>query len=226
MMKNKDENTESLATIKRVERIRKALENTIGYMLPLIVSYPGCYAGLMSAPFLGYILLMFTLQGGESYLFWGITMSECIILILSIALFLYSVIILWRRKRTGLVISGPYRLVRHPQYMALMLFTAVLTSRSVWVILNTFGSGYLGSRETVTVWFVMVLAYIGLAIFEEHHLVRMYQEEWPDYRRRVGFLIPLITNKRRWLEIAGSLIVLTGLMLALLYSNDTLQWLL
>jgi hypothetical protein len=90
--------------------------------------------------------------------------------------------------------------------------------------MNMLGSGYLRPWQTVAVWFLMVIVYIGLAMFEEHYLGSKYQGVWLDYRRHVGFLIPLVTNKRRWFEAACSLIALTGLMLALPFSNDALRW--
>ncbi len=219
-----EEDTAHSSKMSRRERIKRTLASTIGYIIPLMMSSPGLYAGLMTIPFVAYLLLNFGSFEAISYLFLGGSILENIILTLGLMFFLYSVVFLWRTKSKGLVTSGPYRIVRHPQYFSLILFTAVLTSRSVWVLLNTFGGGFLGPWETIAVWFIMVLAYNGLAVFEERHLMNLYHAEWSDYSKRAGFLIPFITNKRKWLELAVSLIILTGFMLSLLIFNDTLWW--
>jgi len=224
MATDRDTDTADPIETRSAERVRRALVNAIAYMIPLVMSSPGLYAGIMTAPFLVYLVLMFTSQEGVPYLLLGGSMLENIVLTLGIAFFLYSVISLWRTKSKGLVTCGPYRIVRHPQYLSLILFTAALTSRSVWVLLNTFGMGFLPPHETIAVWFIMVLVYLGLAVFEEHHLAGVHQEEWSGYRRRVGFLIPLVTSKRRWLEIVVSLIFLVVLMVSLLQINNTLWW--
>ena len=224
-MASNDEGTDQLKMeMSRRERIRSALSSAVGYIIPLFMSTPGLYAGIMTLPFLSYLVLMFTSQEGLSYLFLGGGLFENILLILSLLLLIYSVGFLWRTKSEGLVTEGPYRLVRHPQYLGIILFTGVLTSRSIWVLLNTFGLGYLRPWETLVVWYVMVLAYVGLALFEERHLRGAYEQEWPDYRGRVGFLVPLISSDRRWLEIVITLVLLAGFMSLLLLVNSTLWW--
>jgi protein-S-isoprenylcysteine O-methyltransferase Ste14 len=221
---NRDETTESPKERGRMTRIRTALVNAISYIMPLLMSSPGLYAGIMTMPFLFYLLLMVTSFQGVLYLFLGGSILENTILILGLIFFLCSIVFLWCTKSEGLVTIGPYRIVRHPQYLSLILFTAVLTSRSVWVLLNTFGIGFLRPYETIVVWFVMSLIYIGLAILEECHIRGVYHEEWVDYRRHVGFLFPLTTSERRWLEVLVSVIFLVALMEILLFSNGTAWW--
>jgi protein-S-isoprenylcysteine O-methyltransferase Ste14 len=224
-MPSNDEGTNQIkGAMGRGERIRRALTDAVGFIIPLFMSTPGLYAGLMTLPFLTYLFFSFTSPGGFLYLLLGGSVFENIVIILGLVLLVYSVGYLWRTKQEGLVTKGPYRIVRHPQYLGLMLFTAVLTSRSIWVLMNTFGLGYLRPWETLAAWHIMVLAYVGLAVFEERHLRGVYLEEWSDYRTNVGLLVPLLTHKRRWLEIVLSLIFLAGIMSLLLYSNNTLWW--
>lgn len=159
---NRDETTESPKERGRMTRIRKVLVNAISYIMPLLMSSPGLYAGIMTMPFLSYLLLMLTSLQGVLYLFLGGSILENAVLILGLIFFLCSIVFLWRSKSEGLVTIGPYRVVRHPQYLSLILFTAVLTSRSVWVLLNTRGIGFLRPYETIAIWFIMSLIYIGL----------------------------------------------------------------
>ena len=208
----------------RIQRIKNALVSAAAYIIPLVMSAPGLYAGIMTLPFLTYILFMIGSPYGIAYLFVGGSILENIVMMLSLIFFLYSVIFLYRTKSKGLVTKGPYRIVRHPQYFGLILFTAVLTSRSIWVLLNTFGIGYLRPWETLAVWDFMVLVYIGLALFEERHLSKTYQVDWLEFRSQVGFFIPLITNERKWLEALVSFLVILGIITILLLSNDTLWW--
>ncbi len=129
---------------------------------------------------------------------------------------MYSAVFLWRKKPAGLVTTGPYRIVRHPQYLGLILLTGALTSRSIWILEHTFGIGLLGVPETIAVWFVMMFAYVGLALFEERHLLRVYQEGWTQYRENVGFLLPLLVSQQRGLEIVAAILLFAGLMFGLL----------
>jgi protein-S-isoprenylcysteine O-methyltransferase Ste14 len=224
MATNEEEMDQVERETGRGEGIRRTLTDAVGYIIPLFMSAPGLYAGVMTLPFLGYLMLIFSSQSGISYLFLGGSLLENAVLILSLILLVYSVGFLWRTKSEGLVTEGPYAIIRHPQYLGIILFTSVLTSRSIWVLLNTYGPGYLRPWETLVAWYVMMLAYVGLAMFEERHLNSVYNEEWSGYRGKVGFLLPLLANRRRWLEIVISLVLLAGIMSLHLIANNTFWW--
>ncbi|NHI84336.1 MAG: hypothetical protein EAX81_08560 [Candidatus Thorarchaeota archaeon] len=220
---------EGLEKERVIDRCKKTMASAVAYIIPLLMSTPTVYAGLMTLPLLTYIgIVVGGLPASEEavfYLLFEGNLLETVVLLLGMAFFLYSVVFLWRKKSKGLVTSGPYLVVRHPQYLSLIIFTSALTSRSVWLLLNTDGIGILEPRETVAAWFLMVFVYMGLALFEESHLASLYQEEWREYRRQVGLLLPLVSSRRRWLEIAASIVVLGGFMLGLLLSSESI-WLL
>lgn len=81
-------------------------------------------------------------------------------------------------RAQDLVTSGPYRLVRHPYYLAIliMLVGAVIALRS-WP-----GAVLLIPAVLVTV---------DRARREEHNLSIRFDDELDDYRREVPFLLPL-----------------------------------
>ncbi len=77
-----------------------------------------------------------------------------------------------------LVISGPYRWVRHPMYTALLLFTGGLAFSpfAVWKCL---------------VWCVLVGVLLAKSRIEERHLHRRFSE-YDEYSRRTKRLIPFV----------------------------------
>jgi protein-S-isoprenylcysteine O-methyltransferase Ste14 len=204
---------------ERIGRAGRLLASAAAYAMPLLASTPSFYIGLMTVPFLVYLIMMVanlsTHPEGPLYLLLAGSIPDMIVMLLGLAFTVHSVAFLWRKKPAGLVTTGPYGVVRHPQYLGLILFTGALTSRSVWILEHTFGFGLMGVPETIAVWFAMVFAYVGLALFEERHLLRVYPENWPQYHEKVGFLLPLLASQRRELEIVAAVLVFAGLMFGL-----------
>ncbi len=219
MTTGNDGSTEPSAKAGSVERIRRVIVNAVSYILPLLISAPNFYVGLMTMPLFIYLVVMVTdfvyFPALLLTLFLGGGLVEIALTLLGLGLLFYSVLFLHRSERERLVTTGPYGIVRHPQYLGLLMFTASLTNRSVWILQHTFGFGYLTPEMTLAIWFPMMLAYIGLALFEEHHLRGLFPEAWLDYRRNIGFLIPRITFAQRWVEVVVTFALLSGLMLSL-----------
>lgn len=221
------ESSRLLADNEHMKRIKESLTGAVAYIIPLVMSAPSFYMGLMTVPFLVYLIVTIVglpvTQGPVVYLLLGGSPLDNGLLFFSLVFLLYSVVFLWRKKPKGLVTAGPYRVVRHPQYLSLIVFTAVLTSRSVWILQSTFGIGLFSAPETIAIWFLMVIAYVGLALFEERHLSVVFRNEWPDYSMRTGFLVPFIASQRRWLEIALSFLIFAGLLFGLLSFSSSLM---
>jgi protein-S-isoprenylcysteine O-methyltransferase Ste14 len=102
-----------------------------------------------------------------------------ILVVLGFALFLAGAgQIYWAKvRRSGLVTGGLYRLVRHPQYVALTLF----------------GGGVLlawGRAITFLAMFMMMFLYYYLARSEERSCLRLFGEQYERYRERTSFVIP------------------------------------
>jgi protein-S-isoprenylcysteine O-methyltransferase Ste14 len=129
------------------------------------------------------------------------------------------VVYLGVRRKEGLVTSGAYRLVRHPQYLGMILSTLGLTSWSVWILNNTFGIGFLDPSQTIAVWFIELFAYIFLAYVEELFLSRNYGEAFEDYRSHVPLLIPFFKTNRKYPDFLVSILIPIILLLTLINAH-------
>jgi protein-S-isoprenylcysteine O-methyltransferase Ste14 len=158
----------------------------------------------MTVPFIVYLMLMFgNISVAPPPMPDYTRLANWVILSiagLGLILLLYSAVYLWRTKPEGLVTNGPYRLVRHPQYFALIFFTTMMTYPSVWILRNTFGVGWLTADETLLLWYVTLFAYVLIAWIEEAHLEKTFGDEWDEYRHRVGFLIPFVQFRLKLVE--------------------------
>ena len=85
-------------------------------------------------------------------------------------------------RRIKLVKTGLYSVVRHPQYMGLVIVALGLT-----VMVQTLSR----NPQTVFMWLVQVFGYISLAQYEEHCLKKKFKEEYQQYRLSVPFLYPI-----------------------------------
>ena len=137
----------------------------------------------------------------------GILIPERAFIIIGLLILVYSIAHLRIKKEEGLVTSGPYRLIRHPQYLGMVLSTLGLTSWSVWILNNTFGTGFMSPSQTIGVWFIELFAYIILALVEELFLSRNYGEDFDDYKSQVPFLIPFLKIGRKDLDVIISILI-------------------
>ncbi|MFW9962749.1 MAG: methyltransferase family protein [Candidatus Sifarchaeia archaeon] len=224
-MVNSIEAKEDIYEISGLQRLKLRMVTIIGYVLPFLASIPPMlgWAGLMTVPLIFFIIIM----GGRfpelpvsiPYLLFGGSILDAFVVIFGIVILISSIIALRREKSKGLVTSNIYRLVRHPQYLGLILFTAGLTSRSVWILMNTFGVGWLNVQETILVWIAVLVVYICLAGIEELHLASTFDVSWSEYRDRVGFLIPLPVRLPRALEILLAIVIPISLLYGLIFFN-------
>ena len=77
----------------------------------------------------------------------------------------------------GLVTTGIYRWMRHPQYTGIFLFTFG------WIL-------HWPSFVTLALWPVLIAAYVWLARFEEKQAQGDFGSEWEDYAVRTRRFIP------------------------------------
>lgn len=133
-----------------------------------------------------------------------------ILIILSLVLIIYAIVYLGVKKRKGLVISGPYRFIRHPQYTGFLLLTIGFTGWSYFYITSFFGKSWLSAEETIVLWYLELLAYIILALIEDQYLLKKFGTEYETYKSKTPLLIPF--PKTGKFDIVISLIVFSVLL--------------
>ncbi len=91
----------------------------------------------------------------------------------------------WRPiyRSEGLVIKGPYRLLRHPQYLGFLLITGG------WLI-------HWPTIPTMLMWPILVFLYYKLAQKEEKEMEIRFGEEYKAYKQSVPMFIPKLHFSR------------------------------
>ena len=231
-MKNHDEATGA-------GKLKAFLLEITGWIIPLVVSAPSLFiwAGLMTMPLILYLGIMFLsffdpsinvkccegpyfLTALDVMLLGGPYWPDKVFSILGVLIMIYSTIYLSQKRKFGLVTTGPYRLVRNPQYFGAILFIINMTSRSYKEVLGDVG--WIGPSGTLLVWFGTLVVYIFLALVEEAHLTKVFGDEFKVYKRNTPFLIPFIGARRQALEIGVSVVIPVILLWMLVRVNRVL----
>ena len=204
------------------EKVKLKITGVIGYLLPFVASMPPMmvWGGLMTVPFAVYLVMMiFNLTESPPLpdLMHPVTLFTTIIQFTAIAFLVWSIVYLRRNKSEGLVSSGPYRVVRHPQYFSLIVLTLLMAYQSVWILQHTFGIGWLSIDQTKLLWIGMLVTYAIIAEVEELHLEKSFETEWTDYSNSVGFVIPFLKHRMRILEILSGILVPYAILEIVLY---------
>jgi protein-S-isoprenylcysteine O-methyltransferase Ste14 len=174
------------------------------FLIPLIQYVPctGVWFGIMSVPFIAYLSLYFQnpaiLISDLSFLF---STFEIYIVIFGLILFIYSLVHqLTHRKQ--LIQTGPYKYVRHPQYLAfiIMTFGMTLIGFQTSPIFNFDVGNLNGYTVLLFIWIGEVAAYIILAKIEEYALKVKFGDNYLEYVNTVSFMIPFLKFKRNKTE--------------------------
>ena len=91
----------------------------------------------------------------------------------------------WRPiyRSDGIVIKGPYRLLRHPQYLGFLLITGG------WLI-------HWPTIPTMIMWPILVFVYYNLAKKEEKEMEKRFGEKYKEYKQSVPMFIPKLRLSR------------------------------
>jgi protein-S-isoprenylcysteine O-methyltransferase Ste14 len=223
-----DQRMEDTSLTPRHKMTERLLDG-MGYLVPLFQSIPYGYLLGMSTPFILYLLgivitapvTLVGLPGFLVHLIFGGFPLELAISMIGFFLLVSSIVYLKLNKARSPVTEGPYRFIRHPQYLGVLMFTLSLTTRSVWLTTHTFGLSYFTAEMAIAIWYAEMFAYVFLAVAEEQHLLKHHPEKYAVYMQKSAFLIPFPGAKRRWVHVILSLIVLALLLhgTILLYQN-------
>lgn len=195
------------------ERIILRLTSMTSYIFPFVTTLPNLtwWIGIMTMPFFFYIIFFVSNPATYPIILPNLSnpaiIITSIIVVVTILYLLWSIIYLHQNKGHGLVTSGPYRLVRHPQYLSFIILTGIMTLQSVWILQHTFGFGWFTATETQIIWIGMLTCYALFAKLEERYLLTEYEEELVAYKNEVGYFIPGVKIKNDIIEILSGIAI-------------------
>ena len=184
-----------------LDKIKAIALSFIAIMIPFFQFVPcaSIWFGIMSLPLISYFInflsypdiLLFDFKFFFGYPGTYIALLGGFIFIFSL---IYQLI-----HRKGLIQKGPYKYVRHPQYLGIIILTFGLTM----ICLNTspvFPLIHELNNEltwVVSIWIVEALAYLMLAGIEDLYLKSKYNETYIEYTKTVAFMIPFLKLKNK-----------------------------
>lgn len=149
--------------------------------IPLTIYILSSFFGLplTADPSQGHLLAALLALAGV----WDLETGVTIVMTISLLLLLlagYLVVAGWRKvysARETLVTDGVYAVVRHPQYLGIIVGTAAFLIQWPTII-------------TVAMWPILTYAYYRQAKKEEREMEERFGEEYRQYKQRVPMLIP------------------------------------
>ena len=148
----------------------------------------------MSVPLITYLILFFQNPKILSTDFFYLFQTPGIYFIIFGFLFFVYSLIFQLTHRKQLIRTGPYKYMRHPQYLAFILMTLGMTivafqTTPIFEFPVSYENGF---SILFFIWICEVLAYILLGKIEEIALIAKYGTEFLEYRGRVAFIIPFL----------------------------------
>jgi protein-S-isoprenylcysteine O-methyltransferase Ste14 len=119
-------------------------------------------------PFFGLILM---------YIF------EIVLILGGCTLFIWGIIIIsqTRKNKEGIATTGPYKWIRHPQHLGIILSSLAIPLYSARV------AGILS-------WSLFALVLLIISIIEEKKLISHFGDDYLEYMAKTGFLLPRISK--------------------------------
>jgi protein-S-isoprenylcysteine O-methyltransferase Ste14 len=122
----------------------------------------------------------------QVYLIWG---SGILVFLIGISLSGAALreMVIKRKNGEGLITSGPYSWVRHPQHLGILLFLLP------FAIAFKFTSGFsTGIRPgDVLSWALMGFLLLAVADWEESRLLEKFNEQYLEYSQNTPFIVPI-----------------------------------
>ncbi len=186
----------------KIKKKIEAISTRISSLVIPIFQYVPClsiWRGIMSVPLITYLTFFFQnpkiLSTDYFFLFQN---HGVYFIIFGFWLFVYSLIFqITHRKQ--LIRTGPYKYIRHPQYLAFILMTFGMTS----IVFQTtpvveYNPFHLNDYMIIFyTWVIEVLAYIILGKIEDIALKAQYGDNFLEYRNTVSFMFPTVKLKKK-----------------------------
>ena len=182
------------------------------------ILHVGMFYGYMSIPlllYLAYLIMGVPFESAEielqALLFWKMYIVGRVIALAGLIVFLIALtqFLMNRRKGVGLMRTGLYSHVRHPQFMGIIIISIGLT-----VMVLTQSSA--NPLQVPASWLMQVLGYICLARYEESHLLKRFGESFNQYKRDVPFMFP-IRHPRRISETVFTILIAVLICFSLVF---------
>ena len=174
-----------------------SISTSISSLLIPFLQYVPCTAiwrGIMSVPLISYLVWFFQYPSILLYdLRFLIGTQGFYVVLFGLILYTYS-LIYQLSHRGQLITKGPYKYVRHPQYLAFIIMTLGMTIVAFQTSpIFEFPVSYENRFNIlVFIWIGEVLAYILLGKIEEIALKSKYGDEFLEYRNKVAFIVPFL----------------------------------
>ncbi len=181
----------------KIKKKIEAISTRISSIVIPIFQYVPClsvWKGIMSVPLITYLILFFQNPKILSTDFFYLFQTPGIYFIIFGFLFFVYSLIFQLTHRKQLIRTGPYKYMRHPQYLAFILMTLGMTIVAFQTTpIFEFPVSYENRFSILFfIWICEVLAYILLGKIEEIALKAKYGTKFLEYRGRVAFIIPFL----------------------------------
>jgi protein-S-isoprenylcysteine O-methyltransferase Ste14 len=183
--------------VSKIKKKIEAISTRISSIVIPIFQYVPClsvWKGIMSVPLITYLILFFQNPKILSTDFFYLFQTPGIYFIIFGFLFFVYSLIFQLTHRKQLIRTGPYKYMRHPQYLAFILMTLGMTivafqTTPIFEFPVSYENGF---SILFFIWICEVFAYILLGKIEEIALKAKYGTEFLEYRGRVAFIIPFL----------------------------------
>lgn len=186
---------------RSLDKIKAIALNFIAVMIPFFQFVPcaSIWFGIMSLPLISYFINFLSYPGiilFDIKFFFGYPGTY--VALLGGFIFLYS-LIYQLTHRKGLIQKGPYKYVRHPQYLGIIIMTFGLTiiclnTSPVFPFINELSNEL---TWVVSIWIIEALVYLLLAEIEDLYLKSKYKGTYLEYKNTVAFMIPFLKLKKK-----------------------------
>lgn len=118
---------------------------------------------------------------------------EFLIFGIGLSLFIWGVYLIAksRLKNTGLVKTGPYKYIRHPQHLGIILMSFSISLYIPWT-----SDEFIRIGEIVS-WSFFSLILFLISDLEEKKLAKKFGREFDEYRCTTGFFFPRVLQRKR-----------------------------